>query len=242
MLQLDTLYCFSVDAPDTMPILTELRSFGEKMQRDLGRPVVLKLTPEVPVATARAVLAGARVGVVLLDSMAVGLPLDPVAGHIAFRGVHSFGPCRAAGRILFPLAALYVQELAPIFPGRLCAGGGVFSAADAAGLLNLGATCVQVATAVCVFGFRRLSDIALGVDQSLAGLVMRQGVQTQTYGPHLVASAGVVVHCESDSARCEEKICRSVVMCEGGRDECEGCGLCIDLCPTGFARFKEVRK
>jgi len=163
MLQLDTLYCFASDGQDATRTLRLLRIFAEEVQRDLACPVVLKLTPEVPVETAKAVLTGTPVGLVILDSLAVGLPVDPLSNSPAFRGVQSFGPCRAAGRILFPLVTLYAQELGAMFPGRLCAGGGIFSDRDAAWILNLGATCVQVATAICVFGFRRLSDIVSGL-------------------------------------------------------------------------------
>lgn len=239
MLQLDTFYAVSSAAENLPTLVRELVTFAHQIQDACEKPVLLKLSADIPVELAFDALSESSIGVSLLDSIRSGIPINPKTGRPAFRGVKAFGRCRAAGSVLYPLALLYTQRLGGILSNRLCSGGGIFTANDALGLLASGATCVQVASAVCVYGFDVLRQIVQGVEDAFSDVNGFPRTWLSRTSDTIVA-LGTVLRCAPENSLCGEALCLKTVMCGRETTECEGCGLCIDICPLQTAYFKET--
>jgi len=135
-------------------------------------PVIAKLTPNVTDIRepARAARRGGAHAVSLINTVqsVMGVDLDrlvpyPVVGNASSHG----GYC---GPAVKPIALRMVAELArDRETGLPISGiGGIESWRDAAEFLALGATNVQVCTAVMHFGFRIIDDLVEGLDEYLA--------------------------------------------------------------------------
>lgn len=238
MLQMDSFYASPATGVEAATVARELVSLARECQSITSCPVLLKIGTAIPAAVIAAELDNSGIGVSLLDSICVGVPFDSATGRPAFRGVQVPGRCRAAGRVLYPLALLYAQRLSAVAQGRICGGGGVFSANDAYGLLCSGATCVQVATAVCVYGYGIITGIVNGLQErplpTASEMTWRHEAPVTT-----TVNLGTVVRCAQPCH--EDAPCLKTIMCERSREvnTCEGCGLCMDVCPSGLAHFEE---
>jgi dihydroorotate dehydrogenase len=246
MLQLDSFYALWTILSVTRTSLENLVQLAEYIQEKLSIPVMLKISPAFNVDIVAAVFHAAKIAICFLDSIRVGIPINVNERMSAFRGVAIHGPCFAAGRILFPLALLYTQQLTNILTNSICAGGGVFSGEDALTLLFSGATCVQIATAICVEGFQIIKKIVIDIESSIDFKEPKFDIACNTKSSILKSSSetrsiqGQVYRCIAGSSKCNNLACFNTVMCDRESEGCEGCGLCIDVCPKGIAKWKNM--
>jgi len=245
MVQLDSIYCIGLGKVIDDLQFANLVEISENIQSNLKKPVMLKISPNVHIQTAIKHLNGKNLAINLLDSIPVGVPVSfESPGFSSFRGVQKYGECLAAGKILYPLSLLYTQRLAKARIGPICAGGGIFNGVDAAGLLLSGASIIQIATAVCVHGFSAIQKIVneireisfqYGLDfESDAGRLLIEGIgeiDTQIID-------GKVFHGIAECGACADPTCEKTLMCGDKEKGCEGCGICIDVCPKKIAFFK----
>jgi len=239
LLQMDTFYAIPSNPDLLRHTIAQLAAFAVQAQQSCKKGILLKLSPDIPADTAYTALKGTNLGVSLLDSIRCGIPVNPTTGNPAFRGVSAPGRCRAAGKILYPLALLYTQRLGGIAAGRLCAGGGVFTIDDAVGLLASGATCIQIASAVCVYGFDIIGTLVSALHQR-AELPLSAQPSWIPQATETTVLPGHVYSCHKE-APCGQPACIKTIMCDREDGECEACGLCIDVCPLGNAYFEEKR-
>lgn len=241
IVQLDTIYSVGLGNSIDRTVFSDLVLMAENIQASIGAPVIIKLSPNIHVQIAAEILKDKKLGISLLDSLPVGILPDIHSTNFSlFRGIQQHGKCLATGKMLFPLSLLYTQTLYRSRAGPICAGGGIFNCGDALGLLVSGARLVQIATSVCLYGFRviyrisrdleRITDHYQNVDQLRIRFHSMIGNETR-------ATYGKVIRGAAECRECDVLSCESAIM-SGDRDKnCEGCGVCIDICPQGKARF-----
>ena len=184
-------------------------------------PVLIKLTPnvgDIRVPGAAAVEAGAH-GLSLINTIKsiVGVDLDrlvpyPVVGRRSTNG----GYC---GPAVKPIALHMVAALGrdPRITVPISGIGGIATWRDAAEFIALGATSVQVCTAVMHYGFRIVEDMIDGLSTFLDGKGMKsvnelRGLALPAYSEwgDLDLNYKVVAHVDAD--------------------KCVGCNLCYVAC------------
>ena len=113
--------------------------------RRLGRPLIVKLSPNAPdlVESARAA-RDAGADVLSLVNTFVGMAIDPETARPRL----SFGTGGLSGPAIRPLAVRMVYQVARALPGTPLIGiGGIADLSDVLEFLAAGATAVQVGTA-----------------------------------------------------------------------------------------------
>src|SRR5580658_10113210 len=139
--------------------------------KDAARlPVIVKLTPNITnvVIPARAALAGGADALSLINTLnsIVGVDLDTleITPSIGGKGGHGGYAGPAVKPVaLNMLAALGVDETVSRAAKPISAMGGISTWRDAAEFLLLGATSLQVCTAVMHYGFRIIEDLCDGL-------------------------------------------------------------------------------
>ena len=133
-------------------------------------PVIVKLTPNITniVVPARSALSGGADALSLINTInsIVGVNLDTmeITPSIGSKGSHGGYAGPAVKPIaLNMLAALGVDEGVSKFAPPISGMGGISSWSDAAEFLLLGATSLQVCTAVMHYGFRIVQDLCEGL-------------------------------------------------------------------------------
>lgn len=250
MIQMDLIYAIEFGKNLKEEPFKKIVNLAERIQAITKKTVMLKLSPNIALETVKKYLINKEIAVNLLDSIPVGIPIDINSkGFSHFRGVKRHGRCLAAGKILYPLSLLYTQELSKVGIGPICAGGGIFKGEDAVALLLSGAKIVQVATAVCIYGFSAITKII----SSINDISQQHGIDfSSDVGIPRIENIGeketeviegrVIYHSLEECAVCEEKPCKSTIMCGSRKKGCEGCGICIDVCPKGVTFFKKSGK
>jgi dihydropyrimidine dehydrogenase (NAD+) subunit PreA len=219
-----------------------------------GTPVYVKLTSGVTDlrVIARAVQASGADGLCLIDSLEgiVGVDLETLEPMPSVQGYTSYGGF--TGRAIKPIGLRCVADAAQVVSLPIAGVGGIYDWRDAAEYLLLGATTVQVCTAVMELGFGIVEELSDGLSRWLAGKGF-EGVQ-EIIGlclPRLVEHDalphGIEVRACIDLERCIG--CgRCYVSCRDGghqaimwnqerqpavdEDKCVGCGLCPQVCPV----------
>jgi len=244
MLQIDTFYCAGLGNYIDRVMFNNLVSMAEDIQNSNGIPVIIKISPNIHVQVAAETLKKRDIGVSLLDSLPVGIPPDMLSkNYSSFRGIRQHGKCLATGKILFPISLLYTQTLFRSEVGPICAGGGVFNSTDVLNLLISGASLVQIASSVCVNGFKIVSEILSDLNKVNQNIKLEQ-IRNEFHkfiGDETVAIDGRVFHGRIECGECIDFLCESAVMCGDRDNKCEGCGVCIDICPQGKARFVSLK-
>ncbi len=201
-------------------------------------PVIVKLTPNVTdiVPPARAALAGGADAVSLINTInsIVGVDLDTleIRPNVGGKGGHG----GFAGPAVRPIALHMLSAVAA--DARFAEGGlpisgigGVQTWRDAAEFLLLGASNVQVCTAVMHYGFRIIEDLVDGLSNwldekgaaSAADLVGASVPRISSFGDFDLSFKTV--------ARIDETTCIQCNLCYVACDE--GAHQCIDLTVDG---------
>jgi dihydropyrimidine dehydrogenase (NAD+) subunit PreA len=224
-----------------------------------GLPTIVKLTPNITDirTSARAAVRGGADAVSLINTInsVMGVDLEqlqvsPSTGKQAAHG----GYC---GPAVKPIALHMLGEIAR---DAECKGipvsgiGGVTDWQDAAEFMALGATNVQVCTAVMTHGFRIVEDMIDGLSRYLAKQQMHSvdaliGAAVTTLTDWNQLDLNYVVKAQIDQDACI-KCGRCYIACEdtshqaitdklnGERwfevkdEECVGCNLCVNVCPV----------
>ncbi len=223
-------------------------------------PVLVKLTPNVADVRfpARAAKAGGADGVSLINTInsIMGVDLETLAPKFAVDGKVSHGGY--CGPAVKPIALNMVSQIAtdPQTRGLPISGiGGISNWSDAVEFMLLGASSVQLCTAVMHHGFRIVEDLNAG----LAGWMRRKGfAQLDDFigktAPNIVDWKHLNLHhktvasidkskcigCDVCYVACNDTThqCIAIDVKKKNRkphvvqDDCVGCNLCSLVCPV----------
>jgi len=257
MIQLDLFYSpHPRSSPENVRLLLELIA---DLSSEITIPLAPKLNIELPAHYIAEVLDGAAVaGVFAIDSLRTPVPLDPRrGGHPLTRYAPNAGETSLFGSWQKPVTLQYVRIMAEQSRLDVCAGGGLMNGYDAAEAILLGASSVQVATAVIRHGFSRISKMLDQLTEFMTNngygtVAAVRGAALASFAAEERAIQFVDTKAAVDPSLCTMcGICTTLVFCPDinvldGRidisDHCDGCGLCVAVCPTRprALRFVEV--
>ncbi len=240
-----------------------IRQQTEWVKEAAQTPVIVKLTPNITDIrfAARAAREGGADAISLINTInsLIGVDLDtwlPIP-HVDGKGAHG-GYC---GPAVKPIALNMVAECArdPQVGIPISGIGGISSWKDAVEFLLMGATGVQVCTAVMHHGFRIVEDMIDGLnnyldERGIASVSELVGKAVHTYSDwgNLNLNYKVVarihdeacIRCNKCHIACEDAShqCIDIVADEGDRhrlavreEDCVGCNLCSIVCPVDGA-------
>jgi dihydropyrimidine dehydrogenase (NAD+) subunit PreA len=222
-------------------------------------PVLVKLTPNVTSINppARAAVRGGADGLSLINTInsVMGVNLDTLVPHPNVNGMAAHGGY--CGPAVKPIALNMVSELArdPEVGVPISGIGGISTWRDAAEFLLLGATNVQVCTAVMHYGYRIVEDLIDGLSnyldekgfssaREIVGLsaprVTDWGNLDLGYKTVARIDYSKCIQCNLCHVACEDGAhqCIPLVQVNGRRlpvvdeEECVGCNLCYLVCPV----------
>ena len=220
-------------------------------------PVIVKLTPNVTDVTRIAVAAeqGGADGLSLINTInsIMGVDLDSFAPRPTVRGQSSHGGF--CGPAVKPIALHLLSQVAKKVKIPISGIGGIANWRDAAEFIALGATTVQVCTAVMHYGFRIVEDMLDGLTGYMAekgferiadlrGLalpnVVEWGELDLNYKIIAEIHAEKCISCQLCYVACEDGAHQCIELPKGNgdrvprimEDECVGCNLCALVCPV----------
>lgn len=222
-------------------------------------PVIVKLTPNVTdiKPPGRAAVRGGADALSLINTInsVMGVDLDTMIPHPNVGGMAAHGGY--CGPAVKPIALNMVSELArdPEVGVPISGIGGVQTWRDAAEFLLLGATTVQVCTAVMHYGYRIVEDMIDGLSNYLdekgyrsVSEIVGASVRRVTDWGNLDLNYKTVaridhskcIQCNLCHVACEDGAhqCIPLVRMNGTRypvvdeHECVGCNLCHLVCPV----------
>jgi dihydropyrimidine dehydrogenase (NAD+) subunit PreA len=230
-------------------------------------PLLVKLTPMVADVghIARAARDGGADGIVLINSVAsiLGIDLETFSPlpTVADRAAHAAG---YTGPSVKPIALYQVARAATSGAGLPISGiGGIETWRDAAEFILLGATTVQVCTAIMHHGYRIVRDLCDGLSgyldrKGLDGVDALRGRSLERMGAWEELDLNYKVVARIDPAKCIGCGVCHVACMDGGHqaiaatrvddgtevkileEKCVGCNLCSLVCPVeGCIRMVE---
>ncbi len=231
-------------------------------------PVIVKLTPNITDVTKIAIAAerGGADAISLINTLnsLMGVDLDTFAPRPTVRGKSSHGGY--CGPAVKPIALNMVSACAKSVKIPISGIGGIANWPDAAEFIALGASSLQVCTAVMHYGFRIVEDLVDGLESyleskgftspyNLCGRALRNvadwGDLDLNYkiiaeiNPDLCIGCHLCyVACEDGAHQCIEEYPPAAGQLRVPRiieEECVGCNLCALVCPVhGCITMKEV--
>jgi dihydropyrimidine dehydrogenase (NAD+) subunit PreA len=227
-------------------------------------PVYVKMTPNITDITlpARAAAAGGAAGISAINSVQsiCGVDIETFEPHPSVNGIST--PGGYSGPAIKPIALERVAAIARKVPLPVMGIGGISCWEDAVEFMLLGASAVQVCTAVMWNGYGIVRDMNKG----LASYLARKGFSSPDELRGL-GLAGLESHGSLDrNSRirpfvADRKKCiacgRCVTACRDGGYEairlvrkkpvidpaaCDGCGLCILVCPYGALEAQQENR
>ncbi len=248
-------------ASGQVPALVEKQTYWVK--EVAKTPVIVKLTPNITdiTSTAEAAEKGGADAISLINTInsLAGVDLDTwnTIPHVAGKGAHG-GYC---GPAVKPIALHMVGECArnPKITIPISGIGGISNWQDAVEFLLMGATGVQVCTAVMHHGFRIVEDLIEGLtnyldEKGLTSVMELVGKVVPKYSDwgnldlnyNIVARINndVCIHCNKCHIACEDTAhqCIDRLKDKSGKsilkvreEDCVGCNLCSIVCPVDGA-------
>lgn len=217
-------------------------------------PVIAKMTPNVTDvgliakacvdAGADAISAINTVGCIMGVDLETLVPLPSVSGCSAHGGL--------SGPAVKPIALAAVANIAAAAKAPICGIGGITTWEDAAEFILLGASTVQICTAVMIYGFAIIDSLVEG----LAGFMKKKGFSrvSDMVGaslPKLVPLGKLdtkirlaahidnttCVQCDACFVSCRDGGYQAVTRGTGKvynvtEKLCSGCSLCVQVCPV----------
>lgn len=187
-----------------------------------GIPVVIKLSAQDSdiIATAAAVERSGAEGVCAINTIKsiTGVNLATLIPYPNVAGLSTYGGL--SGPILKPIALRCTAEIAQKVNLDISASGGITTWQDSAEFLLLGASTLQICTAVLRFGIGIIDELVLG----LKGWMEEKGFQNlaDVIGRSLPFLVG------------HSQLTRGIQLVSHIRpDVCNGCGVCYTACRTG---------
>ena len=221
------------------------------------KPVIVKLTPNVTDITKPALAAqrGGASAVSLINTInsVTGINLTTMEPNPTVAGQSTHGGY--CGPAVKPIALNMLAELTnhPDFKLSISGIGGIETWQDAVEYFLMGATSVQVCTAVMHYGFRIVTDLSSGVNNYLDSNNMERVVDLRGIAAkklkkwdQLDLNYKVIAHidpekcisCQLCYIACEDGAHQSIALLPNSRiplikeDTCVGCNLCSLVCPV----------
>ena len=232
------------------------KSFCAAVKRGSKLPMMAKMTPNITdmVPVAKACLEGGADGIAAINTIKsiCNVDLDRKIGMPIINGKSSISGY--SGKAVKPVALRFVQQLRDGIPGVPISGiGGIETWEDAAEFLLLGATTLQVTTAIMQYGYRIVEDMKNGLmhymeEQGVDHLQDLVGAANANMIPAENLDRDYVVYPAFDTDKCIG--CgRCYISCYDGahqaiswdeenrkpscdHDKCVGCHLCVLVCPV----------
>ena len=221
------------------------------------KPVIVKLTPNVTDITkpALAEQRGGANAVSLINTInsVTGINLETMEPNPTVDGFSTHGGY--CGPAVKPIALNMVSEIAnrPDFHLPISGIGGIETWQDSVEYFLMGATSVQVCTAVMHYGFRIVTDLIDGVSDyldknkmksinDLCGITAKKMRKWEKLNLNykVIASIdpGKCISCQLCYIACEDGAHQSIELIKNSRipkikeDTCVGCNLCSLVCPV----------
>ncbi len=221
------------------------------------KPVIVKLTPNVTDITKPALAAqrGGAKAVSLINTInsVTGIDLNKMEPNPSVAGNSTHGGY--CGPAVKPIALNMVAELTnhPDFHLPISGIGGIETWQDAVEHFLMGASTVQVCTAVMHYGFRIVTDLIQGTEEYLENHKMNKvtdlkGIAAKKLRKweNLDLNYKIIAHIDPDKCiscqlcyiACEDGAHQSIALVPGSRipvikeDTCVGCNLCSLVCPV----------
>lgn len=216
------------------PDLVEVVSYTESSIVDMVReakkrvkvPLLAKVSPNWPtvVKTAVACVEAGADGITATDSLGPVLRIDVATARPFLGGPNGYG--WLSGAAIKPIALRIVSEIARAVKVPIVGTGGVVRGEDALEMLMVGATAVGVCSTAILQGTKSFGRLG----RELAGLLDRYG-----YGGPAAAS-GVALPNLTDRKN------RERLAFEFAAGACNGCRLCVEVCPYGARTLGDSEK
>ncbi len=215
-------------------------------------PFTVKLTPNVTdnIATAQAAADGGAKGITISNSIRSFAGVDIETGKPYLRGFGGY-----TGPAIHPIIMRQVAEVAKAVDIPISACGGVNSYREVVEFIMLGATTVQLCTAVMWNGYERITKIINDLESwmdrkghgsfdEIRGIALKDITTVEELAKLPPKFASI------DSGKCTncslcQKLCmyRAISEKDGkrwaDREKCDGCGVCAQFCPAGAITLME---
>lgn len=186
-------------------------------RRQTQKPILAKVSPNWPtvVKTAAACVEAGADGITATDSFGPVLRIDVATARPLMGGPFGYG--WMSGGALKPIVLRIVSEIARAVDVPIVGTGGVVRGEDALEMLMAGASAVGVCSTPILQGLKSFGRL----NQDLAR-------QLDRYGYADPASASRVALPNLVDIKHQDRL-----VFEYTADECNECGLCVELCPYG---------
>ena len=188
-------------------------------------PLIAKMTPNITDIRipARAAYEGGVNGVSAINTIKsiTNINYDTLVPEPAVNGKTAIGGY--SGRAVKPIALRFVAELAndeQLKDINISGIGGIYTYKDAIEFLLLGATSVQLTTAIMEYGYRIIEDLILGLK-----IFMKEN-DFKTVSDFV----GISKKCVVDAEKLERN---TILLPRFNYDKCVGCGRCFISCQDG---------
>jgi dihydropyrimidine dehydrogenase (NAD+) subunit PreA len=249
------------------------RQLTEAVKRGSDLPVIAKISPNLSsmVPAVKGCLAGGADGFSLIDTVRSVTDVD-LEKNVALPNINGKSSVSGlSGKAVKPIALHFLQELrsaAGLEKLQIAGIGGIETWEDAAEYLLMGATTVQVTTAIMQYGYRIVDDLKNGMmhfmeEKGVDHLSDLVGLANQNVVPTSQLDRDYKVYPKIDWDKCIG--CgRCFISCQDGahqamgwddekrlptfdKSKCVGCQLCALVCPVhaiklGLVEMKPGRK
>ena len=202
-----------------------VKRYTKAARKGTNLPLIAKMTPNITDIRipARAAKEGGANGISAINTIKsiTNINFDTLAPEPEIKGKTSIGGY--SGRAVKPIALRFVTELTTdeeLRDVNISGIGGIYTPKDAIEFLLLGATNVQLTTAIMEYGYRIIDDLILGLK-----IFMRENEFKK-----ISDFVGISKKCVVDAERIERD---TILFPKFNYDKCVGCGRCFISCKDG---------